>query len=221
MMLKKFLNTHCRKNLHYFFILLIFHLSCQKSFGQNREFYGKGYEIGVNGTTLLSNLLSLNQDTDTKTPYAIYVRKHNAHSTWRLDFNTSYSTSNDVDINGIFRELADSKTDIRLGVEKMVKLSEKFSFGYGLDLLGNYQTNNSLVSGFFIDQTTVGGGLGPVIRVNFKLSKRIILSTESSLYGTMSRVTKSGNVGVPLGDPVTNYKVLLTQPQSLFIGILL
>lgn len=190
-------------------------------YSQNRAFYGKKHEIGVNVTGLISNVLSLNQNQNELTPYVVAYRLHQKKFSIRFDLNSVYQSNNIFDINGTFREGSTSNTQLRAGYEKIIVLNKKFAFGYGLDLLGSYGNSDSFVSGFFIDRTIVSFGGGPAIRMNFKLSERIVLSTESTLYGRIMRETTNDNLGAASPPDITNYKVELKEPLSLYITILL
>ena len=132
------------KKLIIVFSIIIFYLNDAKT--QNLEFYGKKYEVGLNVTGLLGNLLSLDQNTEQVSPYILLLRKHTKKSTIRFDLNTVYKTSSDFDINGIKRELGEFNLDVRFGVEKIKVLNKRFAFGYGIDLVGGYTESNSLVS---------------------------------------------------------------------------
>ena len=205
------------KKLIIVFSIIIFYLNDAKT--QNLEFYGKKYEVGLNVTGLLGNLLSLDQNTEQVSPYILLLRKHTKKSTIRFDLNTVYKTSSDFDINGIKRELGEFNLDVRFGVEKIKVLNKRFAFGYGIDLVGGYTESNSLVSSFFIEKSIIGIGLGPCIRLHFKLSERVVLSTESTFYGEVFQNSTSGNVGVT--NKVNNYSVELAKPYSLFLTVLL
>jgi hypothetical protein len=64
-------------------------------------------------------------------------------------------------------------------------------------------------------------GLGPMLRLEYKISDRLFFSTESSLYGnysvSTSKLTINGNTEEE--PKKTNSQLKLVLPQSLFFNI--
>lgn len=81
-------------------------------------------------------------------------------------------------------------TDMRAGLEWQNKLSKRWQFNYGLDILGGYLTGNSVdivrdtSEAYAYDTYTIGYSIGggPVLGITFHLTSRMMLSTESTLY---------------------------------------
>lgn len=194
------------------------------------EFYIFKNEIGINVTNILGNVLSLNPN-NANSPYGMTYRKHLNNWTFRSAFNIGINnTSTDEFSSGSFltRDLNTLTTDVRLGAEKHLVLTKKVLFSYGLDLLLGYANEKSIVQEFNFGgtifeniQKTLGAGIGPMLRFEYKLSDRIFFSTECSLYGYYSKSTDQLYINGSLSeDPEnTNLSLKLTLPQSLFINI--
>ncbi len=204
-------------------------LSQKESISIN-DFYVYKNELGINFTNVLGNVLSLNPN-NASSPYGLTYRRHYAKWSLRSALNINLDNLNEDDFeNGNFinRKLNTIGGDTRIGVEKHLVLSKKMMFSYGIDALFGIEKEHSEINDFnfggtsFIsDDYTYGFGAGPVIRLEFKLSDRMFLSTESTLYGYYSVRTSSisinGNVS---NDPTkNNSKLTLELPQSLFFNI--
>lgn len=218
--------------MKYLFSLLLFmtvtFLNSQTS--DLASFYPYKNEIGINVTNILGNLLSLNPNT-AKSPYGITYRRHFGNSSFRSAYNVNVTNTSDEDFsNGNFinRTLNIFSADARFGLEKHMLLSKKFLFSYGFDVLFGYEKENSEINEFNIgsstfisNQQTLGVGLGPVLRFEFKISDRLFLSTESSFYGYHERTTETLNINGNISDEpnknTTNLKLEL--PQSLFFNV--
>jgi hypothetical protein len=202
-------------------------------FGQNKDiklFYPYKNEIGINVTNVLGNVLSLNPN-NASSPYGITYRRHLGSSSFRSGFNINIINTEEDDFsngNFITRNLNLMSVDTRFGWEKHMLLSKKFMFSYGIDLLLGYEKENSEIldfnlgnTSFISDLNTLGVGVGPVLRFEFKISDRLFLSTESSFYGyhemTKETLTIGNNTSDEPDKSRTNLKLEL--PQSLFFNI--
>lgn len=202
-------------------------------YGQTNDltsFYPYKNEIGINVTNVLGNLLSLNPN-NAKSPYGITYRRHLGKTSFRSGYNVNITNSSEEDFsngNFITRKLNILTIDTRFGLEKHLLLSKKFLFSYGFDVLFGYVKENSEInefnfgsSTFTSDQNTLGVGLGPVLRFEYKISDRLFISTESSFYGYYSKTTETlninGNVSNEPEKSSSNLKLEL--PQSLFFNI--
>lgn len=208
--------------------LIILQLHGQKN--DLQSFYPYKNELGINVTNVLANLLSLNPNT-ANSPYGITYRRHLGKTSFRSAFNFNITNSSDNDFaNGNFinRKLKVLTIDTRFGIEKHMLLSKRFLFSYGFDVLAGYEKENSVIENFSTsfntftsDENTLGVGLGPVLRFEFKISDRLFLSTESSFYGYYDKTTESlnvnGNVSNEPDKSTSNLKLEL--PQSLFFNI--
>jgi len=222
------------KVMRYIYLAILFSLNWNIANGQettsNKDFYVFKNEIGINVTNVLGNLLSLNPN-NASSPYGMTYRKHLNNWTFRSAFNIALNntSSNDFSSGSVFtRKLNSLATDVRIGAEKHLILNKKFMFSYGVDLLLGYASENSEIIDFNFGgttfenrQKTIGAGVGPILRFEYKLSDRIFFSTECSLYGYYSKTSDALYInGFLTEDPEnTNLNLKLTLPQSLFINI--
>jgi hypothetical protein len=195
-----------------------------------KSFYPYKNEIGINVTNVLGNLLSLNPN-NAKSPYGITYRRHFGKASFRSAYNINVTNTSEDDFsNGNFinRKLNILTIDTRFGLEKHMLLSKKFLFSYGFDVLAGYKKENSVVESFnsssntfTSDEKTLGVGLGPVLRFEFKISDRLFLSTESSFYGYHETTSESLNInGTISNEPEKKSSNLkLELPQSLFFNV--
>lgn len=198
---------------------------------KNENFYKYKNQIGINFTNVLGNVLSLNPN-NASSPYGLTFRRHAKKITFRsaINFNANKSNNNEV-LNNQFvkKSLNQSNIDLRTGLEKHLLLSKKMMLTYGFDLLLGLYAESSEVqqfnapnnSTFRSAQQTYKFGLGPVLRLEYKISDRLYLSTESSFYGSYSKgVEKLSINGVITAEPDKNLgSIVLELPQSLFINI--
>ncbi len=224
--------------MQHFYFIILFWASWFSAFGQNtnkniavKDFHVHTHELGLNVTNVLGNIFSLNPESDSY-PYLLTYRKHlNPNIAFRTGFNLGINQSVDSGVDGNFfleRKLSTYRTDIRLGMERKIPLSQKFLFSYGLDVLGRFNVENSEVKdqGFggntFISlERTIGGGFGPMIRFEFKISNRMFLSIESSFYGFYSQKTETIEInGFRDTEPAKSFFNLeMALPQSLFFNV--
>jgi hypothetical protein len=181
-------------------------------------------DISINITSILGNLLSLN-DNSSGSPYGLSYRHFYKTTALRVSVNGSYNKSTDRDefFNEIDSKLLD--LNVRLGYEYITELSAKTSFMYGLDLVSSYNSEVSQIfsfnSGFLFEQkdTELLYGLGPAIRFQYKINDRVALMTESSLYFMLgNNKTTSNDPSIPESETDIS-AVELKMPQSLFLTI--
>lgn len=217
----------------YISILVIFNFSlsiAQEKTIAVKDFYIFKNEIGINFTNVLGNVLSLNPN-NANSPYGLTYRRHFADWSLRTAININVSNLNENDFeNGFFltRKLNLLNINSRVGAEKHLTISKRVMFSYGVDALLGYENERSEInsfnqgSTFFINKDkTYGLGLGPLLRIEYKISDRLFLSTESTLYAYYSVKTSELSLnGVIDNEPQkTNFQLKLVLPQSLFINI--
>jgi len=210
-------------NYKIFLIFLVVFFSTKLAYTQNTDDNQKSYknDVSINITALLGNALSINDD-DTGVPYAISYRR--IFSGWGLRLSASGNVSNaSTNEFGFRSDLNRTSTELRLGYERIHKLSQRFEITYGLDVTGSYLSEKSEVfnqGGSFSQnqkQWLVGGG--PAIRFMFNLNKRIIFHTESTLYfKTGQNNTENFNSAIPDRNQDL-FLIDLAMPQALFITI--
>jgi hypothetical protein len=200
---------------------------------KNSDYYGFKNDIGINVTNVLASVFSLNGEKDPN-PFSLIYRRHYSSTSLRIGTNFTYKkTSQQEFTSGAFlsRDLDESNGSLRVGLEKHLPLSNKFMFSYGFDLLGNLtyeksevteNTINGVTNFFSATQNAYSTGAGPIIRFDFKLSDRMILSTESAIYATRQWMTSSVSInGVRSDDPTrAGFDLVLSLPQSLYFNVL-
>lgn len=216
---------------------IIFICSCASLTGQKKTkeitpFYTYTHELGINVTNVLGNVLSLNPN-NANSPYGLTYRRHWQTASFRSALNFRFFSDESSDFAGgnfQLKELKNTSIDIRAGLEKHYALSKNFLFSYGADILAGYQTEFSSVdeltsSGinqfFSSDEQSVGIGAGPVLRLEYKITPHLFVSTECSFYGYVKRTSQQLSInGVISEEPVkSDYNIELQLPQSLFLNI--
>lgn len=216
----------CRRIPIFLVLYFSFYTELNAQYVPNNEYYYSKNEIGVSVTSILSNVLSFNAN-NVQTPYGIFYRHRFDKMFLRVGLDLSYDKSDDSSFDpatGVFfdSELETTLANLRIGLEKNIQISRKFQFFGGVDVFGHFESeNNTLNFNFRSEETRYLAGLGPAIRLEYKLGKRIFISTESTLYfgyGTdKSEVFVDGSIFD--SDVNTAYKLKLTLPQVLFISI--
>lgn len=179
-------------------------------------------DIGINVTSLLSEVIGLGNNT-TVPNFNLTYRRSGNNKAFRVSAHAGLDKSDDFNSNTgttIFLEEKDLR--LRLGFEKQMPLSQKFTLIYGLDVLGIYETSLSKSStGFENDIKTISAGAGPVIRFEFKLSDRISLMTESTLYfirGNENDVVRFFGQ-VQTSSDKSKYSLTTQIPSVLFLNV--
>lgn len=213
-----------------FLFFVSFLVRGQKAIIPIDDFYPYKNEIGINFTNVLGNVLSLNPE-NASSPYGLTYRRHRGKISFRSAVNINITNTSEDDFsNGLFinRTLNIIKSDFRVGLEKHLVLHKKVLFSYGIDILGSIGNDKSEIQDFNLggttfvsNENTYGGGLGPVLRLEYKISDRIFISSESSLYGFVSKTKATLTIN---GRPDEETKssdssLILVLPQSLFFNI--
>ncbi|MBK8668453.1 MAG: hypothetical protein IPN89_02910 [Saprospiraceae bacterium] len=217
--------------MKYFYIMVCLCFSYCISFAQKENaFYTYKNEIGINFTNVLGNVLSLNPN-NASSPYGLTYRRHMKNSSFRSALNIRYGSNqtNDFSSGSFFqRTLNILTTNVRFGLEKHLVVHKKLQFSYGFDVLVSYGRENSEIidlntngSTFLSNQKTIGGGLGPMLRLEYKISDRIYISSESSLYGIYNTTNESLTINGSLTEEPSKKasSLILELPQSLFFNI--
>jgi len=145
------------------------------------------FQLGINATYFVSNFLGLNQNELDLGPYAFTGKIRLKKTYFRLGLGGK--ASKNLFSNDFASNIFDRKTqiiDLRAGLEWQRSLTERWIFYYGLDAIGGTALNQTIATSSF-DQvatkfTSLYYGGGPVLGMEFKINKRISLSTESSFY---------------------------------------
>lgn len=201
--------------------LIIFFLIYLNLSAQQKKVYKN--DIGINVTSLLSEVIGLGNNNTNVPTFNLTYRRSGNNKAFRISAHAGLDKSSDFNSNtgtNIFLEEKDFR--LRLGFEKHLPLSQKFTLIYGLDVLGTYETSLSESStGFENDIKIISAGAGPVIRFEYKLSDRISLMTESTLYfikGNESDVVKFFGQ-VQTSSDNSKYSLTTQIPSVLFLNV--
>jgi len=143
------------------------------------------HEIGLNMSSLFNILINGNQGTVVN-PYLItykYVGNHNVIRTGFGLKSNRLTSDNDTLHNFTIKN---SSFDGRLGYEYQVTIYKRWRAGFGVDVLYNHSasTQRSLTALDIVHEDTKSFSIGEgfVITAQFEVNRRILLSTETSLY---------------------------------------
>lgn len=201
-------------------LLCLFTLLAKDHFGQSAHKFKN--DLGFNVTTLLSEVIGIGNQGDSPVFNLTYRRKSKS-AAFRVSAHVGFNkdnTINEIDFTEL--DLTESDYRLRLGYEKMLDLSNKFKMHYGIDGLGLYSSSiSSSSTGLSNDITELSFGGGPAIRMEFKLSDRISLMTESTLYfliGSSYDVLQLGGQELA-NEQNTTYRISTQIPSVLFLNV--
>jgi hypothetical protein len=195
------------------------------------------YEVGVNGSAFFKQFLSFNNtrtavdsNNITETPYYLTAKMRSKKGYWRLGLGAALNSKSESS-----GKLADTKTtrnsdyQLRLGYEWQQIWGNKWTFYYGVDVLGRYK-DKALVadSGFdlvTLAETTWGTGVAPMAGIRFQIWRNIALSTETAVRYryTSFKETSSFSVNPDFnerGKTVGSHDIDFLPPTSIYITIL-
>ena len=149
----------------------------------------KRFEIGFNTTPLIKQVFNLSGNNLPQSPYDFSVRYYFRNNTMAYRFGTGirYHEEKDVDIlsggaTGSETKFKEELYAFRNGVEWIKPINKRLKTHLGADFIYTYRNNGSSNSfNDLSDKTTLIGG-GPVLGLNFELSKSFSLYTETSIY---------------------------------------
>ena len=175
------------------------------------------YEVGLNLTNVLSSFLSIDNEQLDADPYSVGFKIKKGKNVFRTSASLVLKNSleNDAIINGQ-RSLKDNVFGLKLGYEKRMRISDRFSGFFGFDMLGEYRIEESeFVPNFGervedVQEQIVFGG-GPVLGIMFHINKKLSLGTESTLYFIYGK-EDSETKFLPSGE-------IFSKDQSTFIGL--
>jgi hypothetical protein len=181
-------------------------------------------EVFIDATAILGNLLSLNSEV-AKSPYGFGFRRHYNKRSLRVSgniFTESRTTFEVVNTNFVTRSINQIDLSLKIGIESGIDVAKNFRMLYGFDLLTGFALVNSrLDDSFSRIQNAYRVGLGPALRIEYRISDRFFLTTESSLYGQVIYNTDEFQLG---NGPTQNtddwdYTAALALPTTLTFSI--
>ncbi len=148
--------------------------------------------IGVQVNGLIRQIFTTTNTTGN--PYLFNYSINSKQSGWGFRIGAGYGNSNSSNNSGNGESSSENTNlQLRAGIEKIYKLSKKWTSGAGLDFVYNYysSTSNSISYGTSGNndttinssksaQNTFGGG--PMAWLRYNITDKIILGTETSFY---------------------------------------
>ncbi|MCF8246185.1 MAG: hypothetical protein K9J37_06920 [Saprospiraceae bacterium] len=143
-------------------------------------------EIGINFTRFLDEAIDFGGNETTLSPYLFtYKRLNQSGDGFRMGAGFDFSRSKG-DISGNFfddeAKSASSSLDLRIGNEHQRKITDRWSYYYGFDGLIGYSVLDVKSSNAKITNSSMYGGIGPVMGAQFMFNERVGLFTEASFY---------------------------------------
>ena len=217
-----------QRNLKRFFSCFIILTLFQSLLTGQREkkdrLYSYDNEINIDATAVLGNVLSLNSEV-AKSPYGFGYRRHYNNHSLRLSGNTLSARSKTFEFNGIEfleRTIIENQHSLRIGLEKGFEIANNFRMLYGFDLLTGYGAIDSRFETSFnrkeVDYTF---GLGPALRIEYRISDRFFLMTESTFYGTVIYNEDTFKLGFEPAQKTTGveYNINMALPTAIIFGV--
>jgi hypothetical protein len=146
--------------------------------------------VGVQINPLLRQLLTIGSVPNSGNPFLLNYTLNNTRSKWGVHGGVGFSFNQIKDNDNITdRKTLTTSVSSRIGLDRYYDLSSRWQLGFGID--GVYQLTESITNTQIISFDTIntenritnqrsGGGLRGFAR--FKLSERVLLGTECTMY---------------------------------------
>lgn len=167
--------------------LLCYQIQAQSSLGTDITYKN---ELGLEALFIPSLFMSASGESFSTSPYGICYKRVIGENAIRMGIGgvlKSTESGNSVLQNVLNRQEA-YNLDIRLGFEHRKIISPRILVYGGMDVIGgvsNAQNSSSNPDGSFASKSEqevsyLGGG--PIVGLQFKMTKRLFISTEGSMY---------------------------------------
>lgn len=146
--------------------------------------------VGVQINPLLRQLLTIGNVPNTGNPFLLNYSMNNNRTKWGVHAGVGFSFNQIKDNDNITdRKTLATSVSSRIGFDKFYDISPRWQLGFGID--GVYQLSENITNTQVISFDTInteskittqrsGGGLRGFAR--FKLSERVLLGTECTMY---------------------------------------
>lgn len=209
--------------LRLLFLLLMTTMVWGKLSAQDTLLYWPKLELGMNITQTLAGFFNSGGQNLPTDPYLFSLKIPGARSTFRTSGNIRFRNREEASNSGQ-RLIYEKDIQLRAGFEWRRTLTKKFSFYYGLDAVMRYQqedvdfnTNGGTIE---LGKNSTGFGGGPLMGLLFHLSPKIMLSTESSLYGVATSGKEKDQIdpgSPPIEQKIRQFEMLPSIPNSLYV----
>jgi hypothetical protein len=205
------------------FIFTMMVLGFQYSAFSEDEPTTKRHELGVNTTLLIKQVLSFNSNNIPFSPYFVtykYLFKNNINLRAGAGVMVQKTSTTENDINKRYSK--SYNMDYRLGIEKQNMLSERWKAYYGLDIIYTYNEIFAESEFATFSNQVKGFGAGPVVGIQFYMTKRLSLFAESTLYYSNLNDRTSNTSTNPFGQNSTSHSNILKGeiklPTTLYLA---
>jgi hypothetical protein len=207
--------------MRYLFILLSLLFSSDLLNGQRSEALSKDrkYEIGLNVTRVLSNLVGNDAEEAT---FPITLKIKGKSNYWRIAIDPIFTSSNNLNLNARVTDIT-----ARLGIEKRVYFAERWRFFYGVDVYGFYKndksTNTTPIDVLAFRIQDIGGGVSPFFGFQFLISDRVALEIETSYLIKYLKTTSTlkHDVATSFDTETSANELVLSRPDPKFLYIIM
>jgi len=195
--------------------------------------------LGVQANQLIRQVFNFSNNNPTiNNPYLLTYTASNIRSNWGVDAGLGYTYNNIFDNDGnTKKETNINDLYFRIGVQKQIPLTRKFTSQFSFHILYDLLYNNTISAQEFDFQKTVitsksniarfGGG--PAMNLRYKINARVFIGTELNYYfkhgNTKTDVTTTNNFQGQPSD-ITSSKtdntattILLNVPTAIFLQI--
>jgi len=187
----------------------------------------KKVEIGLNITNTLAGFFNSGGQDVLLDPYLFSLKLLKSNGAIRSAYNFRVITSSEFDFNTGFggqRDAKETSVDLRVGWEWRKKISNRFSFYWGADLVSRFRKEvvdfNDFQSSLKLDEQKVGIGGGPIMGILFFITPSLSLTTEAAIYGVYESGRTQNNLipGSPVErTPIRGFELVPTIPNALYI----
>jgi hypothetical protein len=165
-------------------------------------------QAGFNASGFIKEYLSFNATPTLRpSPYLLhakffyrYTPAWNFGIRWGYGFNSTFTSTNTFPATSSDRETTVSTSDMRIGLEAQVALSNRWTLYYGADyLFGSSEDKTRVVTSIptfpgpsqnteFLSSTTSDyQGFSPLLGIQFNINRYLSFSTEAALFFTHSK----------------------------------
>lgn len=208
--------------LTFFSLFCLIAITYSQDEASQPEKYDKN-ELGLNVTNVLISLVGNNSvdDIDPTTYAIVYKRRLVKGNFLRLAANVKLNINSNEEITNVTNN---NFFNFRIGWEKRRNISSKLEYFYGFDILGSYEAAESTFATptdiVELNEYNYGAGIGPIFGLQFHINKRMLISTEATLYGVLNveRIREKFEVNTIFNKNETNYNfsAISSIPKSLY-----
>ena len=203
------------------FLFFMFSMLTVDSYSQEEELVPfRNSEISINATQFIESLLSFNNTSlAEQNASSILFKTGNGKLYFRSGLSLDHSSTKEDNST-----LTNSLIGIRIGVERKSHIGKKWALNSGGGVLVNtFGTKTKVDDPFFpsfeFSENTLQTGLEGVLGIQFFVSERIALSTESYFLASISS-TKFKQDGADRSDEESN-AIRLILPSSIYFSVYL